>query len=281
MTHHIPPRCSRYPRLSCLLAAAFLGACATNPVTGKREFSLMSEAQEIQIGQELDVEVQREMGVYGDRAIQAYVSDIAQRMAGVSERPRLPWQFTVVDVPAVNAFALPGGYIYLTRGILPYLDDEAELAGVLGHEIGHVTARHAAQAYTRATGTGLGVAIASIFVPAARPFGSLAETAVGVLFLKYGRDDELEADRLGARYEFQTGWDPAGVPDLLNTLASRGDRRQAGHSELAGHASGARSARGRNPRNHRGAQGESVRVAGGRSRPIPPPDRRPRLRGQS
>jgi predicted Zn-dependent protease len=122
-------------------------------------------------------------------------------------------------VPAINAFALPGGYIYITRGILAYLEDEAELAGVLGHEIGHVTARHSAQAYTRATGTGIGLAIASIFVPAARPFQGLAETAFGVLFLKHGRDDELQADRLGARYEFEGGWEPRGVPEMLTTLA--------------------------------------------------------------
>jgi len=115
-------------------------ACATNPVTGKREISFMSEAQEIQVGRELDVETQREMGVYDDRAVQEYIDDIGQRLARNSHRPNLPWHFTVVDVPAINAFALPGGYIYITRGILAYLDNEAEVAGVLGHEIGHVTA---------------------------------------------------------------------------------------------------------------------------------------------
>ena len=172
----------------------FVTACATNPVTGQRQFVLMSEAQEIGIGRESDPQIKAEMGVYNDPELQQYVSDIGMRLARLSERPNLPWQFTVVDQAAVNAFAVPGGFIYLTRGILPFLADEAELAGVLGHEIGHVTARHSAQQYTRALGgqlllTGLGV-----FVPAARPFGQISETALGLLFLKHGRDDEMQAD---------------------------------------------------------------------------------------
>jgi len=127
------------------LAAATLTACATNPATGRREVTLMSEGQEIALGKESDAQVQKEMGLYDDPDLQRYVTGIGLRLAKLSERPNLPWQFAVVDQPAVNAFALPGGYIYVTRGILPYLDSEAELAGVLGHEIGHVSARHAAR----------------------------------------------------------------------------------------------------------------------------------------
>src|SRR5712692_9176039 len=127
---------------SALLAALLTAACATNPATGRRQFSLMSEDQELQIGQQQDVEIRREMGVYDDRALQEYVSGIGLRLAQQSERPNLPWHFTIVDAPAVNAFALPGGYMYITRGIMAFLDDEAQLACVLGHEIGHVTARH-------------------------------------------------------------------------------------------------------------------------------------------
>lgn len=202
-----------------LLLALFAAACATNPVSGKKEITLMSEADEIRIGQQLDQEVRREMGVYDDRELQEYVESIGMKLARNSHRPNLPWHFTIVDVPAVNAFALPGGYIYLTRGIMPYLDNEAELAGVLGHEIGHVAARHAAQAYTKATGASLGLLFGGIFVPEIRPFGQLAETGLGLLFLKYGRDDELEADRLGAEYEAKTGWNPEAVPAFLTTLA--------------------------------------------------------------
>ena len=195
------------------------GACATNPVTGKKELSLMSEAEEIAYGQQADAEIRREMGIYDDAALQRYVADIGDRLANVSHRPQLPWSFAVVDHQAVNAFALPGGYIYITRGILPYLDDEAELAGVLGHEIAHVTARHAAQQSTRASLGGIGLAVLGIFVPATQPFGDLTSAALGVAFLKYGRDDERESDRLGMEYASRAGWDPAGVPQFLATLA--------------------------------------------------------------
>jgi predicted Zn-dependent protease len=198
---------------------AIATGCATNPATGEREFSLMSEEQEIATGKQLDAEVQREMGLYDDAELQRYVSDIGMRMAKISPRPHLPWKFTVVNQPAVNAFALPGGFIYITRGILPFLNNEAELAGVLGHEIAHVTARHSAQQYSKATGASIGVTLLSIFVPEARPFQSLTETALGALFLKYGRDAENEADEYGAKYSAHAGWDPRGVAGMLTTLA--------------------------------------------------------------
>jgi predicted Zn-dependent protease len=206
-------------RTSALLFLSLFAACATNPVTGKREFMLMSEAEELAIGQQADAEVRREMGVYDNAELQRYVSDIGLRLARESHRPNLPWTFTIVDHSAINAFAVPGGYIYITRGILPYLGDESELAGVLGHEIGHVTARHAAQQYTRQAGGGLGLAILSIFVPQTAPFADLSSMGLGFLFLKYGRDDELESDRLGMEYAARAGWDPSAVPRFLSTLS--------------------------------------------------------------
>ena len=218
------------PRVIASVALlALMAACATNPVTGRRGFSFMSEAQEISIAQESDPQIKAEMGVYNDPELQRYVTEIGLRMAKISERPQLPWRFTVVDVPAVNAFAVPGGGIYITRGILPFLDSEAELAGVIGHEIGHVTARHSAQQYTRQVSGQVGLLALGIFVPAARPFGELSGQALGVLFLKYGRGDELQADELGARYEATLGWDPAAMPAFLSTLGrldeAAGDRR--------------------------------------------------------
>jgi predicted Zn-dependent protease len=216
-------------RAILLLLIALVSACATNPVTGEREFTLMSESQEIALGRESDAQVRAEMGVYNDPELATYVSDIGLRLAKLSERPNLPWQFTVVDQPAINAFALPGGFIYITRGILPFLDNEAELAGVLGHEIGHVTARHSVRQYTRTIGGVAALGALGIFVPAARPFSQISEQALGLLFLKYGRSDELQADRLGARYEATGGWDPAGVPGMLSTLGlldeASGDRK--------------------------------------------------------
>ena len=206
---------TRYLLLAFVVVAA---ACATNPATGKRQINLMSEAQEISAGQEADAQVKKEMGIYNDPNLQAYVSGIGMRLAMVSERPTLPWHYTVVDSPVVNAFALPGGYIYITRGILPFLNDEAQLAGVLGHETGHVTARHAAQQYTRSVGGTVGLVALGIFVPGARPLGQLAEQGLGVLFLKFSREFELQADQLGARYASRANWDPAGVPDMLATL---------------------------------------------------------------
>jgi predicted Zn-dependent protease len=209
MTNRIP---------AAILCLSLVG-CATNPVSGKREISLMSEAEEIAYGRQADAEVRREMGVYNDPELQAYIAGLGDRLARLSHRPHLPWTFAVVDHQAVNAFALPGGFIYITRGILPYLDDEAELAGVLGHEIGHVTARHAAQQSTRAGLGGIGLAVLGIFVPATQPFGDLSSVAMGVAFLKYGRDDERESDRLGMEYAARGGWDPTAVPDFLQTLS--------------------------------------------------------------
>ena len=212
-----------------------LVACATNPVTGSREFVTMSQAQEIGIGRENHAVITREMGIYDDSALQEYVENIGYQLAGESHRPDLPWQFTIVDTPVVNAFALPGGFIYLTRGLMAYLGDESELVGVMGHEIGHVTARHSVQAYTRAVGAQVGLVLGQIFLPAMRSpaygvpgLGDAAGQGLGLLFLKFGRDDEIQADRLGAEYAAFAGWDPSGVGGMLTTLgriADTTDRR--------------------------------------------------------
>jgi predicted Zn-dependent protease len=200
------------------LVAAVVVSCATNPVSGRRQFTLMGEGEEVALGRQMDQQVRQQMGLYDDAEWQGYVSRVGLELARTSHRPDLPWSFAVVDTPTVNAFALPGGFIYITRGLLAYLGSEAELAGVLGHEIGHVTARHAAEQYTRSTSAQLGLALGTILFPEAAPYGDLAGTGLGLLFLKYGRSAELEADRLGAEYAARSGWDPAGIAGMLSTL---------------------------------------------------------------
>jgi predicted Zn-dependent protease len=208
------------PVIACAVLAT---NCATNPATGQRQLMLVSESQEIQMGKDADVDVRKQMGVYNDAAWQKYVTDVGMRLARASHRPNLPWKFTVVDEPAVNAFALPGGFIYITRGILPYLRDEAELAAVLGHEVGHVDARHSASQVSKQQVAGLGIALGSVLAPKYSDAFGLAGSGLGLLFLKFGREDELEADRLGTGYAAAAGWDPAGMPGLLETLARMDD----------------------------------------------------------
>ena len=205
--------------LRILLLALVVWGCATNPATGKRQVMLMSEAQEIALGRESDADVRKQMGIYNDANLQKYVSDVGARLAKAAHRPTLPWTFTVVDESAVNAFALPGGFIYITRGILPFLRNEAELAAVMGHEVGHVDARHSAQQYSNQTLAGGGLAILGIFVPETRPAQGLAGLGLSAMFLKFSREDELQADQLGVGYASGSGWDPRGMPGLLGTLA--------------------------------------------------------------
>jgi predicted Zn-dependent protease len=201
-----------------VVAAAVAAACATNPATGRRQLLLISEQEEIQLGRESDQEVRQQMGVYEDADLQRYVERVGRELVRSSYRTELPWTFTVVDEQAVNAFALPGGFVYLTRGILPFLQDESELAAVMGHEIGHVDGRHGVDAYSRQLLAGGGLASGGVFLPEIRPFQGLAGAAFGLMFLKHSRDAELEADQLGVRYAAAQGWDPDGMPGLLSTL---------------------------------------------------------------
>ncbi len=202
-----------------MLALVVAVGCATNPATGRRQLVLISEQEEIQIGRESDQQVREQMGVYADAELQQYVDRVGRQLVRASFRPEIPWTFTVVDEQAVNAFALPGGFVYITRGILPFLRDEAELAAVMGHEIGHVDARHGVDAYSRQLLASGGLAIGGVFLPEIRPFQGLAGVAFGLMFLKHGRDAELEADQLGVRYAASEGWDPGGMPGLLATLS--------------------------------------------------------------
>ena len=200
------------------LGAAVMAGCATNPATGERELSLIGEQQEISMGRQADRDVQATIGVYEDPALQAYIEGVGTSLAQASERPELPWTFRVADDPAVNAFALPGGFVYVTRGLLATMNSEAELAAVLGHEIGHVTARHAVNRISRAQLTGLGLGIGMILSPELAQFGDLASLGLNLLFLKYSRDDERESDELGLRYMLRVGYDPDAMVDVFAQL---------------------------------------------------------------
>src|SRR5215471_333787 len=160
-----------------------LPGCTRNPVTGKRQIVLVSESEEIAMGQQSDRQVRLEYGVVDNQSLQNYVQTIGRRLAAVSHRPNIEWRFTVVDSPVVNAFAIPGGYVYLTRGILAYLGSEAELAGVMGHELGHVTARHAVRQITRQELAQLGLGVGSALSPVLGQLGNAAQSGLGLIFL--------------------------------------------------------------------------------------------------
>jgi predicted Zn-dependent protease len=210
-------------RTVTLLAALALANCAVNPVTGSPDLVTMSEAQEVALGRSEDPKVRERYGVYDDARLQQYVSDVGQRLARVSHRPGIAYQFLVVDSPDVNAFALPGGYVYITRGLMAYLGSEAELAAVLGHELGHVTARHSVQQMSAATAASVGAAVLQIFVPQAR--GTLGDNVINLLgnalLSGYGREHELEADRLGAEYLARSGYDPQAMVRVVGVLKNQ------------------------------------------------------------
>lgn len=214
-------------RASWLSMALLLAACAVNPATGKRQLSLIGEAQEIQMGREAAASVQTTVGLVDDQRLQEYVAAIGRQEAAISERPSLPWEFHVVDDPSPNAFALPGGFIYVTRGMLALMTSEAELAGVLGHEIGHVTARHSVNQISKQQLAQVGFGLGAIFLPGTQPIQSLLGAGLDLLFLKYGRDDEREADELGFGYMRRRNYDVGEFDDVFAALDRLGDE-QAG-----------------------------------------------------
>jgi len=216
--------------LLALGLAAVLTACGTtvvNPVTGQKERSVMDEKSEIEQGRKAHGEILKEYGRYDDVRLQAYVNDVGQKLAAQSHRAHLTWTFTVLDSPEVNAFALPGGYVYVTRGILAHLNSEAELAGVVGHEIGHVTARHGAQRATRQQDASLGTLAAVLLgavlegqgVKGATDIaGQVSTTAAAGYLAAYSREQELQADELGAEYLARNRYDARHMVDVIGVL---------------------------------------------------------------
>ncbi|HET7793406.1 MAG TPA: M48 family metalloprotease [Rhizobacter sp.] len=247
--------------LPVLMCAALLAACGTqvvNPVTGQTERSAMTEQDEIAEGKKAHQGVLEEYGAYANPRLQAYVNDIGQKLAKQSHRANLQWTFTVLDSPEINAFALPGGYVYVTRGIMAYLDSEAELAGVIGHEIGHVTARHGAQRATQQQNASYGVMAANVLgavlegVVGVGGISNIAnqvsQTAAAGYVASYSRDQESQADQLGAEYLARNQYNPQNMVDVIEVLKNQerfaadaakaeGKAAPSGTSWLASHPS--------------------------------------------
>jgi predicted Zn-dependent protease len=212
-----------HPRLlplALICSALLLGGCARNPVTGGHDVTVISKKSEVEQGRKQHEEVIKFYGVYEDQALQDYVNDIGQKLAHVSERPELEWHFTIVDADDINAFALAGGYIYITRGLMAYLNTEGQLAAVLGHEIGHVCRRHQVRQETQGLMTGILAMGAAIFT-GSRAVADLANIGGEALLRGYGREMELEADASGAGYIAKAGYDPKAMLDVLSVLKNQ------------------------------------------------------------
>jgi predicted Zn-dependent protease len=232
---------------TCLLSVAllsFLAGCAINPVTGRRELVLMSPEQELQLGRQTAAQVEQEIGLVESPALTAYVEEIGQRLARHSPRRDVDYHFAVVDMAEPNAFALPGGYVYVSRGLLAIANSEAELANVVGHEIGHVAARHSAQRETRALGVGVLATLGTLAAGAVGGAGAaegaaqFGQVAGAGLIASYGRDQERQADEVGQKLAAQAGWDPAAMARFLRTLGRTAELqfgRQRGPSFLDSH----------------------------------------------
>ncbi len=205
-----------------LTLVTILTGCATNPVTGKQDFMMISEEQEINLGKKYHQQILKQYKLYDDPELQAYVTKLGEELAEKSHRNNLFYHFHVIDSPIVNAFALPGGYIYISRGILAYMNSESELAGVLGHELGHVTARHSAKAISKQQLTGI-IATAAVIATGNRAAGDLSSIFGSAIISGYGRQAELESDRLGAGYIAALGYDP---DDMMNVIGILKDQEE-------------------------------------------------------
>ncbi len=195
-----------------------VNSCSRNPVTGKKEFMLMSKTQELALGKQSDPGIVASFGKYQDETLQKFINDKGQQMAKISHRPDLNYEFKILDSPVVNAFAVPGGYVYFTRGILAHFNNEAEFAGVLGHEIGHITARHSAKQYSKGMLAQVGFVAGMVLSPTFRQYGQSAQQGLALLFLKFGRDAEAQSDGLGVEYSTKIGYDAHEMANFFHTL---------------------------------------------------------------
>lgn len=211
----------RIAQFTWVLTIVLLASCVRNPVTGKKQFAVMSEANEIAMGAAYDPQIVAQFGLYEDETLQEYIDSKGQQMAAISHRPTLNYDFKIVDSPVVNAFAVPGGYVYFTRGIMAHFNNEAEFAGVLGHEIGHVTARHSVVQQRNATFAQLGLIAGMIASPELAQLAEPASAGMQLLLLKFGRDAESQSDKLGVEYSTKIGYDAHEMADFFNTLARK------------------------------------------------------------
>lgn len=210
-----------------------LSACSTNPVSGKKDFSLISKDQELSMGLQAHQSTLKKTPAYNNPRLQSYVNNIGQQLAQKSHRNNIKYTFTVLDDPSVNAFALPGGYIYITTGLMAYLNSEGELAGVLGHEIGHVTARHGVQQASAGVATSVLIDLIAKKTGGADIMGQLGSAALS----GYGREHELDADRLGAEYLARVGYSPKNMIDVISVLKSQEEYDKAKASQEGRQAS--------------------------------------------
>ena len=195
-------------------------ACATDYVTGKKTFILVSEGKEMAMGREADPSIVAQFGLYDNKPLAAFIDGIGQETAKVSHRPGLEYTFRVVDSPVVNAFALPGGWVYFTRGILAHFNSEDELAGVMGHEIGHVVARHGAEQMSKQQLAGIGLGLGTLVSKKVGEYGKLAQSGLNLIFLSYGRAQESESDRLGVEYSTKLGYDSHKMAAFFRTIGA-------------------------------------------------------------
>ncbi len=204
--------------ISILFTFSLFNSCAVNPVTGKKQLSFTSEAQEIQMGKDADPQIMAEYGLYENKELQNFISAKGKQMGAISDRPNLTYHFKIVDSEVVNAFAVPGGYVYFTRGIMAHFNNEAEFAGVLGHEIGHIAAKHSVSQQAKSTLGQIGLLAGMVLSPTVAQYGQELSQGLGVLFLKFGRDAERQSDELGVKYSSKIGYDAHQMAGFFGTL---------------------------------------------------------------
>ncbi len=209
--------------LICTFLLLLAASCAVNPVTGRRELSLISEKQEIALGEQTDKEIRSQYGIYDDPSLNQYVKRLGMVLAPHTHRPHLTYYFSVLDTPVVNAFAVPGGYVYVTRGILAMMNSEAELAAVLSHELGHINARHSVRRMSKLLLVQLGLGVGGALSETFAKISGVASVGIQLLFLKYSRDDEREADALGVEYSRKGKFNPGEMVAFFDSLQKLGD----------------------------------------------------------